>query len=305
MDKFVLPDISRFSENEQKIIENGFLYPEKNYDIFKPKVILCQHYFTVGEYEKSEKLAEEIIIESKTGKEILDIGCYFRKNLMYKLSKIFLEKVSYFPNSSKIMGRMYQKGLGVPQNYDIALYYYRKALIQKNNDSFIPIGVFYEKGVTEFAHIDEEERYRTAFNYYMKAALKNNTWGCEKIAQMYENGLYVRQNYALANEWYKKTDKGKAFHYYHNIARLYEIGQYYENGIQQPVNMEKAIELYKIGIENECRHSLYRFGQLYLEGKYFPQDVEKAKEFLRLAAKREMIPAKDLLNSLGENFEYI
>ncbi len=94
------------------------------------------------------------------------------------------------------LGLMYDKGLGVTQDYAEAVRWYRKAADQGHAGAQFNLGVMYSKGwgVTQ--------DYTEAVRWYRKAAKQGTALAQAKLGLMYDKAWGVTQDYSRAHMWY-------------------------------------------------------------------------------------------------------
>jgi hypothetical protein len=128
---------------------------------------------------------------------------------------------------------MYSHGQGVPQDYDQALYWRRKAADQGYVGGEDGLGYMYFYGEAV------PQDYSEALRWYRKAADQGDAKGQNAIALMYEQGQGVPQDYAEALRWYRKAvDQGYAKAEY-NLGNMY----YYGRGV--PQDLPEAVRWYQ------------------------------------------------------------
>ena len=130
------------------------------------------------------------------------------------------------------IGRMYEFGKGVEQDYTKSLEWYNKAANAGNATAMYNIGYMYDCGE------GVEQDYSKALEWYNKAANAGNTAAMNNIGYMYDYGKGVEQDCSKALEWLKKAaDAG-------NSAAMYNIGYMYECGKGVEQDYTKALEWY-------------------------------------------------------------
>ena len=103
------------------------------------------------------------------------------------------------------LGRMYDKGQGLKQDYTEALRWYRKAADQgQANAQFRLGGMYYEgRGVLQ--------DYTEAARWLRKAADQGQANAQFQLGLMYRHGRGLKQDYTEATRWYRKAaDQGQA-----------------------------------------------------------------------------------------------
>jgi len=117
------------------------------------------------------------------------------------------------------LGRMYYYGLSLPQNYDEASKWFRKAADQGDARAQYGLGTiyFYGQGIPR--------DYFEALRWFRKAAEQGDAKGEYNLALMYYHGFGVQQNYFEAAGWYRQAaDQGLAKAEY-DLGYLYYYGQ--------------------------------------------------------------------------------
>ena len=99
------------------------------------------------------------------------------------------------------LGWMYQKGLGVKQNYTSALFWYSRAAKKGDSEAQKNIGWMYHHG------LGVKKDYTIAIFWYRKAANQKNATAQNNLGLMYSKGLGVQQNRTMAIFWYQKAAK--------------------------------------------------------------------------------------------------
>ena len=99
---------------------------------------------------------------------------------------------------------MYALGTGVPQDYALALLWYRKAADQGYADAQTRLGTMYNygQGVTQ--------DYGQAAAWYRKAAEQGNPQAQAYLGLLYDKGQGVPQDYVQAHMWLNLAAVGGA-----------------------------------------------------------------------------------------------
>jgi len=94
------------------------------------------------------------------------------------------------------LGHMYANGLGVPQDYTLALRCFHKAARQGNSAAQNTLGLMYRNG------IGTPQDYALAIHWYRRAAEQRLADAQNHLGFMYYKGLGVPQDYMRAYAWF-------------------------------------------------------------------------------------------------------
>ena len=94
-----------------------------------------------------------------------------------------------------LLGGMYYNGQGVPQDYQLAVKWYRKAAEQGEADARYVLGVMYANGE------GVPQDYQQAAKWYKLAAERGNAEAQYNLGWLYANGQGVSKDYELAYKW--------------------------------------------------------------------------------------------------------
>lgn len=185
------------------------------------------------------------------------------------------------------LGRCYDKGLKVAQDYKQALYWYQKAAEQGHDKAANNLGCMYLDGR------GVEQDYEKAAYWLELSAQKNDTLAILNLGCMYEDGnLGGSQNYDKAFEYYQKADKlGCA-------PAAYELGHCFEVGVGTKANAKKAFSFYKKSADAGYGPAACETGRRYLEGDGVKKDLKMARKYLEIAVKKGELKAAGLLGAL-------
>lgn len=89
----------------------------------------------------------------------------------------------------------YELGWGVPENYPIALKWYRKAADQRLASAQSKLGMIHHLG------LGVAQDYAEALKWYRKAADQGEMWSQFNLGMMYYLGKGVPQNHVKAHMW--------------------------------------------------------------------------------------------------------
>lgn len=97
------------------------------------------------------------------------------------------------------MGYMYCNGIGIKQDFDKGIEWYKKAADAGNSGAMNNIGYMY------FSGEGVKQDYSKAYKWYKKAADARDSVAMSNIGYLYEHGEGVKQDYNKALEWYTKA----------------------------------------------------------------------------------------------------
>ena len=116
------------------------------------------------------------------------------------------------------LGNRYYRGLGIAQDYDQALFWYRKSADQGFAPAQNQLGSMHQH------KWGAPRNYKLAAAYYRKAANQGYALAEYNLAGMFESGQDVRHDLKQAFAWYHKAAD-------QNLAQAEEeVGYFYQNG---------------------------------------------------------------------------
>jgi len=152
------------------------------------------------------------------------------------------------------LGWMYSQGRGLAQDYEQAVYWYRQAAEQGNVGAMVNLGVLYDRGhgVTQC--------HEQAVYWYRQAAEQENAVAQSNLALMYRRGRGVAQDNVRAVYWGKQAaEQG------HETAQ-FNLGLWYSEGIGVAQDYERAAYWYRRAIEQGSDHAQTNLDILYQRG---------------------------------------
>ena len=170
------------------------------------------------------------------------------------------------------IGRMYERGIGVPQDYAKAVEWYRRAAEQGLARAQYNLGRMYDygRGVTQ--------DYAKAVKWNRRAAEQEFAGAQNDLGFMYEQGLGVPQDYAKAVEWYRRAaDQGGA-------RAQNNLGAMYQQGRGVPQDDAKAVDWYRRAADQGDGFAQLNLGFIYDKGLGVRRNKVLAHMWLNLAA---------------------
>ncbi len=123
------------------------------------------------------------------------------------------------------LGKMYEKGIGIVQNRQHSITWYRRAADQNHEDATYNLGRMYSEG----------QDYENAYSIFLQAAKQGHADSQLEIGIMYEKGRGISQDYQKSYQWFQLgAEKG-------NPRAQYRLGLLYKKGLGVEPNHEEAM----------------------------------------------------------------
>lgn len=151
------------------------------------------------------------------------IGVHYYRAKNYELALQWLTKAAEQNDAMAEyhLAIMYVGGLGIPQDYTKAHYYYAKLAMNGDSTAQVELGIMYIKG--EGVSVD----YRQAYDWFYKSAMQNNPKAQRHLGRLHENGWGIEKNNSKAIYWYNKADQTEKTEH---AVSLLSISRYKDNG---------------------------------------------------------------------------
>lgn len=191
------------------------------------------------------------------------------------------------------IGKIYDAGDGVNQDYTEAIKWYRKAANQGHAESQYKLGKCY----------DDDKSYAEAAKWYRKAIKQGKGSSIEKSAK---EALRISV-YNLGINYYNKQQYLEAFRAYKESAELgyanaqCDLGYLYDNGYGIRRDYIKAVKWYRKAAEQGNKIAQYDLGLCYRYGTGVAVDFEKAVGWYRKSAEQGYADAQYVLGDCYEN----
>ena len=178
------------------------------------------------------------------------------------------------PRALYILGYMYQLGINVPQNFELAGHYLQQSadLGDAEAQYLYAYLVFSEK----IPNVDQ----RLSVLYFQQAAAQQDPRAQYMLGVIHAQGkLGLEKDEKDAFKYYKQAaDNGFA-------RAQVEVSKCYSLGLGVPVDEKTAVEYLKKAVENDDLMAKYLLGIMYYRGIGVEKDSVKAKELLGQAAR--------------------
>lgn len=171
------------------------------------------------------------------------------------------------------IGKMYEYGLGVTQDYSSAIEHYK---LSENKYAFFALGNIYKYGS------GVETDYAKAFDYYMRSLSSKGgmPFASYAVGQAYELGQGVEKDLSSAHNFYAEALNGleKVFTKNHDDNICYKIGMMYLNGKGTDIDLECAEKYLLLSADSNNYKAQYMLGKLYQSDS--KKDLQKAEKVL-------------------------
>lgn len=191
------------------------------------------------------------------------------------------------------IGKMYEYGLGVTQDYNSAIEHYK---LSENKYAYFALGNIYKYGS------GVETDYAKAFDYYMRSLSSKGgmPFASYAVGQAYELGQGVEKDLSSAHNFYAEALKGleKVFTKNHDDNISYKIGMMYLNGKGTDIDLEYAEKYLLLSADSNNYKAQYMLGKLYQSDS--KKDLQKAEKVLINGAENTQDKAGLCEYSLGK-----
>ena len=187
------------------------------------------------------------------------------------------------------LGWLYERGIGVKEDFILARTWYDKAIKQNNGFAYSRVGYMYERGLGVI------QNYYQAVKFYNKALEYGEPAGHAHLGYAHLTGSGVERDYDKAFQYFlTSANKGSPL----GIAWLTMC---YRQGIGTERDTDKAIKLIMKSVKQSNPLGLAMLGDMYLKGTSVEQSFETALKYIRASAKRGNPFGIGLLGFMFEN----
>lgn len=191
------------------------------------------------------------------------------------------------------IGKMYEYGLGVTQDYSSAIEHYK---LSENKYAYFALGNIYKYGS------GVETDYAKAFDYYMRSLSSKGEmpFASYAVGQAYELGQGVEKDLSSAHNFYAEALNGleKVFTKNHDDNISYKIGMMYLNGKGTDIDLECAEKYLLLSADSNNYKAQYMLGKLYQSDNKI--NLQKAEKVLLKGAENAQDKAGLCEYSLGK-----
>jgi TPR repeat protein len=223
-------------------------------------------------------------------------------------------KQKYTPAINNL-ARMYEIGLGIAQNRETALKYYKMSADLGDVFAMAYLGSYY-------LHIQD---YENSFKWYEKAAEAGDAESEFYLGAFYENGLsvpkdarravvwyeksaaknYVEAQFALAELYNSKKEYKKALDIYvemsnaGNAGAQKRLGDMYYYGYGVKKNFGEAFKWYETAANQSLPDAMFMLGKMYYSGTGVKMNKAKGGELIEEAAELGLPDAQEELEKIS------
>jgi len=191
------------------------------------------------------------------------------------------------PVAQTKLGMIYEKGLGVRQDFAQATAWYLKGAKQGDANAEAALGRL-------MIQTEDEKFYRDGMAWLRKAADQGNAEAENWIGLVYFRGQGVPQDYAQAATWLRKAaDQG-------NVDAQAILGSMYLNGLGVQKDYAQALGLLRKAAEQGNDDAQYGLGLVYGGGMGVNPDLSQAELWFRKAAAQGHDKAKTYLAAIDQ-----
>lgn len=166
------------------------------------------------------------------------------------------------------LGKMYKKGLGVPQDYTKAYEYFNLAAAHGDYEAEYEIGLMYLNG------LGTSQDYHQAIFWFTEASNHGDAAAYNALAYMYMNGTGVDKDYEKACDLFKKSAE------FENTEAMTELGVYYSTILFDP---KKSFEWTKKAADRGYPEALWNLGDCYENGIGVEVNNKEAEKYHQMA----------------------
>ncbi|RUR32753.1 sel1 repeat family protein [Vreelandella andesensis] len=108
------------------------------------------------------------------------------------------------PRAHYELGYLYEKGIGLPNDYSKAVCWYRSAAELGSAEAQLRLGLMYSKYDCMLT-TPQTINHRIAFNLFYRSAVQENAAAENQLGNMYSSGVGVERDHHEAIYWYRRA----------------------------------------------------------------------------------------------------
>jgi TPR repeat protein len=182
--------------------------------------------------------------------------------------------------AERLLGIMYIKGRGVPQDYGLGMRWMRIAANKGLADAQNEVGILYQRGW------GVERNEAEAVKWFRLAADQGLVLAQNNLADIYALGLGVPQDFGEALRWYRLAADQSSSYAENIIGIAYERGLYVAQDYAEAFRWYRraANKIYERPGDTWIHSPQYNIGAMYASGRGTTQDYVQALMWFTLAA---------------------
>jgi anti-anti-sigma factor len=184
------------------------------------------------------------------------------------------------------LGKCYEEGRGVDQDFHQALHWYEKAAALGHAGAQHTLGNCYAYGM------DVPQDYDRALTWFRKAAEQGHANAQYMLGVSYAHGLAGVQDHDIAAQWYQRAAEAGDLEAQVNLAEAYLEGR----GLDQ--DGEQAMRWLRTAAERGHADAQANLAWFYAQGEVVEKDLEMAIHWYTLAANQGHQAAQQALDDL-------
>lgn len=193
--------------------------------------------------------------------------------------------------ANSLLAELYDKGIRVEKNQDLALKFYEKsALSGLENANIYLFNHYLDAEDMTVAHL------QNALTWFTRASnAGNNPIADYALAHIYSQGLGVDVDMDKAIKFYQRAADENFVLSYEHLGNLYLLEE------NDPKKISEALLLFQRAANEDIPTAQYKLGYMYAEGLGVKQDYETARFWYQRAANHNLLEAHIALGLIYEN----
>jgi TPR repeat protein len=170
------------------------------------------------------------------------------------------------------LGRLYETGKGVPQDYNEAVGWYTRAADLGNIKAMLKLAVVQREGLPGVP-----PNLPSSTSWLQRAGEMGSIPAALELGRAYQAGIGTAPNPQEAVKWYEIASAGGA------VSAEYGLGTLYKNGVTGQPDFVRAVEHFERGANAKDPRAMLALGDLYASGQGVPADKVQAHAWYSLA----------------------
>jgi len=204
-----------------------------------------------------------------------ELGHAGAQNWVAGFYRIGIEFIEPYSNSDGAIVAGQFRSLEIPQDYEAAMYWYRKAAMQGHSSAQTTLGVMYIQG--QGVNVNPEQ----AVYWYRRAANQGNSVAQGNLGISYVHGQGVYQCYQQAAYWFRKSSEQN------NVSAQVNLAWMYENGHNGYPNLDASFYWNHRAALLGSTYGQNNIGLMFMQGRGVNQCYDQAAYWFGLAAARD------------------